>query len=53
MAESYVERYWRERREAEEALKKAVDHMAEEEMQDDRKTEGKKRHQSKKNRNQK
>lgn len=35
MAESYVERYWRERREAEEAekaMKKAVEHMAEEEV---------------------
>ncbi len=35
MAESYVERYWRERREAEEmqkALQKAVEHMAEEEV---------------------
>lgn len=34
MAESYVERYWRERREAEEAekaMQKAVEHMAEEE----------------------
>lgn len=35
MAESYVERYWRERREAEEAekaMQKAVEHMAEEEV---------------------
>ena len=35
MAESYVERYWRERREAEEAekaMKKAVEHMTEEEV---------------------